>query len=112
LCRCWWRGTLITKLMVSNNDRVALYLPGQAVASLETLSLMESFLGIASALFRFCRVAMHNKSPGSLCHVIQAYALGYMYLTRVQCWRHNYYLTRVPCLIGLVCTCGVACPGI
>jgi hypothetical protein len=46
-------------------------LPGQSVASLETLSIKESFLGIASALLGFGRLAMHNKSPESLCHATQ-----------------------------------------
>jgi hypothetical protein len=54
-------------------DRVALHLPGQTVASLETLSLTESFLGLASALFRFGRLAM-LKLPGSLRHVTQVSA--------------------------------------
>jgi hypothetical protein len=53
--------------MLFNCDRVVLHLPGQAVASLETLFLTESFLGEASDLFRFGRLAMHSKSPGSLC---------------------------------------------
>jgi hypothetical protein len=68
--------------------------PGQAVASLETLSIKESFLGRSSALLAFGRLAMHNKSPGSLCHATGACA-----------WR---YPSRVPCLTGLVCACGVA----
>jgi hypothetical protein len=36
----------------------------QAVASLETISTMESFLGLASVLLRICRLVMHNKLPG------------------------------------------------
>ena len=71
--------------------------PKWAVASLETLSIMESFLGIASAPLGFGRLAMHNSSPGSLCHATQASAWG--------------NLSRVPCLTGLVCVCGLARPG-
>jgi hypothetical protein len=44
-------------------------LPRQRAASLETLSIKESFLGMASGLLGFVRLAMHDKSPRSLCHV-------------------------------------------
>jgi hypothetical protein len=50
-------------------DKVALHMPRQEVTSLKTIH-QESFLGIASALgsilLGFGRVAMHDKSPGSL----------------------------------------------
>jgi hypothetical protein len=67
-------------------------MPRQGVASLETLSIKESFLGIASALLGFGRLAMHDNSPGSLCHATQASAWGYP--------------SKVQCLAGLVCACG------
>jgi hypothetical protein len=54
-------------------DMVALHLPRQAVASLDTLSIKESVLGIlASALLGFGHLAMHNKRPRSLCHANHA----------------------------------------
>lgn len=53
-------------------DRVALHLPKQAVAFLETLCIKGSFLGsTASVLLRFGHLAMHNKLSGSLQGVLQ-----------------------------------------
>jgi hypothetical protein len=60
-----------------------LALPRQAVVFLETFSFMESFLGLAAALLRFCHLAMHNKSLESLCYATQASAWGN--LSRVPC---------------------------
>jgi hypothetical protein len=55
---------------------------------------MESFLGIASVLFRFGHLAMPNKVPGSLYHVTQASAWG--------------NLSRFSYFTGLFCAFGVA----
>jgi hypothetical protein len=62
------------------------------------LSIKESFLGKASSLLGFGCLAMHDNSPGSLCHATRASAWGYS--------------SRVPCLTGLVCACGVATLGL
>jgi hypothetical protein len=48
--------------------------PKYRVAPLETLSFTESFLGIAISLLRLGRLAMHDISPGSLCHATQSFS--------------------------------------
>jgi hypothetical protein len=78
-------------------DKVALALPKQGVASLETLSIKENFLGKASSRFGFGCLAMHDNSPGSLCHATQASAWGYP--SRVPCLTHgDGYLGILSCL--------------
>jgi hypothetical protein len=71
-------------MQANNRNRVALQLPGRAVASLEILSIKESFLGI-SALLGFGHLAMHKSlgagalgggGGGGLCHATQASAWG------------------------------------
>jgi hypothetical protein len=42
-------------------DRAAMHLLRQAVASLETISIREGFLGIASDLFRIGHLTMHER---------------------------------------------------
>jgi hypothetical protein len=59
---------------------VTLALPKYGVDPLESLSIKKSFLGIASALLGFGRLAMHDKSPESLCHATQASAWGITHL--------------------------------
>jgi hypothetical protein len=54
-------------------DRAAMRLLRQEVASLETISMKEGFLGLASALLRFGHLTMHDKSLECLCHVNQGF---------------------------------------
>jgi hypothetical protein len=69
-----------------------------AVSPLETLSLTESFLGIASVLPWFGNLAIHDKSLGRLYHANQASAWGSS--------------IKGSMLTGLICACGLACPGV
>jgi hypothetical protein len=78
-------------------DRAALAF-GMQLLSPETLSLMESFLKVASVLPWFGRLAINVKSPGRLCHAKEASEHGDSPI--------GFHV------VGLVGACDIGCPGI